>query len=189
MPRTFIALDLPAPVADRLHEIAEGLPGTVWVPPHQYHLTLRFLGAVGDPVLEDIRHALHEVRAESFYFDLKGVGHFPLRGHPETLWVGVPACDALLRLRFRLDSALSRAGIGPEGRKFHPHVTLGRLKNGAARQTGLFEVAHSLFSAPAVPAQQFHLYTSRLTPEGALHSLESTYPLEGILEGENFSDS
>jgi 2'-5' RNA ligase len=184
MPRTFIALDLPETIAEKLQEIASGIAGVAWVPAHQYHLTLRFLGDIDEAAFENVRHALQEVRTESFFFDLKGVGHFPLRGHPEVLWVGVTPCDALSRLRNRVESALTRAGLPPEGRKFHSHITLGRLKNGAASRAGDFEVLHSLFGIAGVPAQRFHLYSSRLSPEGALHTLEATYPLEGLLEGE-----
>ena len=183
MPRTFVAIDLPEIVADRLQEVAYGLPGAVWVPPHQYHLTLRFLGNVEDYLFDNIRHALEEVRAESFYFDLKSVGHFPLRGNPEVLWAGVAANDPLTRLRNRVESALSRAGVESEGRKFHPHVTLGRVKNGAGQHVGDFEAQHSLLNIREVPVEYFHLYSSRLSPDGALHLLEHTYPLEGLLEG------
>jgi RNA 2',3'-cyclic 3'-phosphodiesterase len=190
MPRAFIALDLPPETAERLEYIASGLPGVAWVPPHQYHLTLRFLGDVGDFAFENILHGLNDVHAESFYFDVKSVGHFPLRGHPEVLWAGVKLCEPLQRLHNRLESALTRAGVTPEGRKFHPHITLGRLKNGAAQRVGSFEVEHALFGVHNIPVENFHLYTSQLTPEGAIHTLEATYPLQGILEGEeDFGES
>ena len=112
------------------------------------------------------------------------MGHFPLRGQPETLWAGITPNESLQRLRNRMESALGKAGVPPEGRKFHPHVTLGRVKNGAARLVGGFEVAHSLFGVAGVPAEHFHLYTSRLRSEGAEHTVEATYTLEGLLEGQ-----
>jgi 2'-5' RNA ligase len=184
MARAFIAIDLSDSATDHLAEIASGLRGAVWVLPDQYHLTLRFLGDLDDPMLENVQHTLHDVQAESFYFDLKGVGHFPLRGTPEVLWAGVTPVESLQRLRNRVESALARAGVSPDGRKFHPHITLGRIKNVAARHIGGFEVVHSLFGVAEVPAQHFHLYTSRLAPEGAEHTMVASYPLAGILEGE-----
>ena len=131
MPRLFIAIDFPEYVSAKLQDIAYGMPGAVWVPSHQYHLTLRFLGEQNESTLEYVRHALNDVHVDSFHIDLKGVGHFPLRGDPEVLWVGVAANEALLRLSRKLESALGRAGVQPDGRKFHPHVTLARLKNDA----------------------------------------------------------
>ena len=94
MPRLFIAIDFPHSVSTRLQDIAYGLPGAAWV--HQYHLTLRFLGETENHILEDIQHALTEVRVNSFHLDLKSVGHFPPRGTPEVLWVGVAHNDSLM---------------------------------------------------------------------------------------------
>ncbi len=184
MPRAFIAIDFSESVAERLQDIAFGLPNAAWVPAHQYHLTLRFLKDVENSVFEDIQHALREVRAESFHIDLKSVGHFPLRGNPEILWAGVAVNEALSRLNHKLESTLKRAGLGPDGRKFHPHVTLARLKNGAGRHVGDFEVQHSLFKVSDIPVEEFHLYSSRLTPEGALHTIEASYSLDGMLQGD-----
>ena len=180
--RLFIAIDFPESVTSRLEDIAFGLPGAVWVPAHQYHLTLRFLGETDVETFNHIEHALSEVRADSFHLDLKSVGHFPLRGDPEVLWVGVAPNEFLLRLNRKVESALGRAGLVPEGRKFHPHVTLAKLKNGAVRHAGDFEVQHSLFRIPEVAVEAFHLYSSRLASEGATHTVEATYPLNGMLQ-------
>ena len=182
MPRLFIAIDFSESVSTRLQDIAFGLAGAAWV--HEYHLTLRFLGEIQTPVLKDIRHALTQVRANSFHLDLKSVGHFPPRGTPEVLWVGVSPNESLMRLNRRLEISLAKAGVPSEGRKFHPHVTLARLKNGAIRHVGDFEVHHALFSIPEVPVEEFHLYSSRLTPEGAVHVVEESYPLDGMLQGD-----
>ncbi len=186
MPRLFVAIDFPNSVSDRLQDIAYGLQGAAWV--HQYHLTLRFLGETNTHAFEDIQHALNEVHAESFHVDLKGVGHFPPRGNPEVLWVGVAPNPSLLRLNRRMESALAKAGVPPEGRKFHPHITLARLKNGAARYVGDYEVQNALFKIHEVPVDGFHLYSSRLTSEGAVHTVEESYALEGMLQGDHEED-
>lgn len=180
--RLFIALDFPESVADRLEEIAHGLPDAAWVPSHQYHLTLRFLGETDEESFRNVERALGEINADSFHLDLKSVGHFPLRGNPEVLWAGVAPNEFLLRLSHKVDSALGRAGIPPDGRKFHPHVTLARLKSGAVRHVGDFEVQNSLFKVSDVAVEAFHLYSSRLAPEGAVHTVEATYPLKGMLQ-------
>jgi len=127
--RLFVAIDFPESITNRLEDIAYGLPGAVWVPAHQYHLTLRFLGETDEDSFQNIERALGEVRADSFHLDLKSIGHFPLRGNPEVLWTGVASNESLLSLNHKVDSALGRAGIPPDGRKLHPHVTLARIRN------------------------------------------------------------
>ncbi len=182
MPRLFIALDLPDDARDRLAAISYGLPGAAWVPPEQMHLTLRFLGEVEDELFRVIREALGGVQGRKFHLSLKGVGHFPKRGDPEVLWLGVPENEELLRLRNRIEAVLVRRGAEPDPRKFHPHVTLARVKDARAPWIGRYLVDNALFALHDLPVRAFHLYSSRLTPEGAVHTLEASYPLEGVLE-------
>lgn len=184
MPRLFVAADLSDDVKDKLAAMSYGLPGAAWVPPDQMHLTLRFIGEVDEDRFRTIREALGGVQGKSFYLTLKGVGHFPKRGDPEVLWAGVPENEGLIRLRNRIESLLVRRGVEPEARKFHPHVTLARIKDARAPWIGRYLVDNSLFALHEIPVQGFSLWSSRLTPEGALHHLEAEYPLEGILEAE-----
>lgn len=187
--RLFVAVRFPEAVNDRLEEIAHGIPGAAWSPSEQFHLTLRFLGDPSPRSVSDVERALRDVRAPSFHLDLSGTGHFPLRGDPETLWIGAGgtgggANEALQRLRRRVEAALGRAGIAPEGRKFHPHVSLARVRHCEPRDVARFEIVHALFAERAIPVQEFVLCSSELRPEGAVHTVVATYPLEGMLEGE-----
>jgi RNA 2',3'-cyclic 3'-phosphodiesterase len=184
MPRLFVALDLPDSVREKLAGLTYGLPGASLIAPERMHLTVRFIGEVDGHLFDTIREGLHGVRSSSFYLTLKGVGHFPKRGDPETLWAGVGESADLIRLRNRVESLLVRRGVEPETRKFHPHVTLARVKDARAAWVGRFVVENSLFAVHEVPVQGFHLYSSRLRPEGSEYTLEATYPLEGILEAD-----
>ena len=192
--RLFVAIRFSDAVCDGLDEITAGgggadIPGAAWSPSDQYHLTLRFIGDPAPLTLYEIDRALREVRADSFHLDLKGTGHFPLRGDPETLWVGAAASGEeesnapLLRLRHRVESALTRAGLAPEGRKFHPHVSIARVKHAQPQHVAAFEIHTGLFSLANIPVQEFHLCSSTLRPGGAVHTIEETYVLEGLLEG------
>ncbi|HKP97616.1 MAG TPA: RNA 2',3'-cyclic phosphodiesterase [Fibrobacteria bacterium] len=184
MPRLFIAVDLPETVRDRLAEIAAGLPGADWIESERYHLTLRFIGETDPDTFQAVRKSLGSVLTRSFYLSLRGVGLFPLRGDPDTLWAGVPRNEDLLRLRHKVESALARNGVPPDTRKFFPHVTLARVRECREEWVGRYVADHGLFSIPEFPVQGFGLFSSKLTPEGAVHTLEEAYPLEGILEAE-----
>jgi 2'-5' RNA ligase len=184
MPRLFISIDLPEDVRDRLAEIAVDLPGADWTQSDQYHLTLRFLGEVDEHRFQDIRQGLETIQARSFHLTLKGVGLFPLRGDPDVLWVGAPGNDELQSLRNKVESLVVRRGVERDSRKFHPHVTLARVGGSQPEWIGRYILEHSLFAIHEVPVQGFSLYSSRLTPGGAIHALEGAYPLEGILEAE-----
>jgi 2'-5' RNA ligase len=89
MPRLFVALDLPEDIKRSLEPLAAGLGDVRWMGADQQHLTLRFLGEVDDGWGRDAAEALALVPGVPFELRLKGIGHFPLRGEPRVLWVGV----------------------------------------------------------------------------------------------------
>ena len=177
MHRLFVAIDLPQEVKESLVALQGGLPGARWVGTEGLHLTLRFIGEVNSAEADDIHAALATVAGAPFMARLEGAGTFSGRGGPRVVWAGAVRDTALERLKRRVDAALRRAGCAPEGRKFAPHVTLARLRGASAERTDAF-VAHI---APRIAAEfevtEFVLFSSRLAPEGAVHTAEAVYPL------------
>lgn len=184
MPRLFVAVRFPEWANDLLAEATGGLPGADWTESEAYHLTLRFLGETDETIFAGFRKSLEGLSAKSFLLNLKGLGVFPLRGDPDTLWAGVERNEALHSLRNKVESIAVRNGVTPESRKFHPHVTLARVRDCRPDWVGTYLAAHSLLSIPEIPVQSFGLYSSRLGPEGAVHTLEREYMLEGLLEAD-----
>lgn len=176
--RLFVAIDPPEDVAEELAlDLCGGLPGARWHLPEELHLTLRFLGEVDGLVYRDADAALAEIAGDPFELTLSGVGHFPLRGEPRTLWVGVAPCPELVALRRRVDRAMVQAGLPPERRKFSPHVTLARLDGAPANRVGRFLAEHALLRSRPFLVDAMHLYSSRLHPKGSRYTLEQSYPL------------
>ncbi len=184
MPRLFIALGLPTAARERLAELAGSLPGADWVEPEKYHLTLRFLGDVETADFRGLRAGLSSLRARSFFLGLRGLGVFPLRGDPGTLWVGAERHPDLLSLRNKVERLVTRFGQPAESRKFHPHVTLAKVRSSRPEWVGGYVAGNSLFSAAEIPVQSFSLYSSKLTAEGSVYTVEGEYPLEGLLDQE-----
>ena len=135
MPRLFVAVDLPEAVCRRLAAFCGGVPGARWLPVEQFHLTLRFIGEVDNGAFDDIAEALDDVHIEPFSLALSGVGHFPPRGTPRVLWVGVDDGAAAVRLHDKIETRLQRLGLEPDARRFHPHITLARLKGAPLGRT------------------------------------------------------
>ncbi len=177
MPRLFIAVDLPETIKENLESMSFGIPGAKWVGPEQLHLTVRFIGAVDGALFHDIKNILEEIHMGSFRLQLKGVGCFPPRGAPRVLWVGLGKSDQLQLLRKKIDSALARIKVQPEGRKFSPHITMARLRNSPVRKVANFLAGNGLFSQEPFLVEDFKLYSSILTSKGAYHKVEWIYPL------------
>jgi 2'-5' RNA ligase len=177
MPRLFIAVDPPEDIRENLEAMSFGIPGAKWVGPEQLHLTVRFIGEVDGAVFRDIKNILAEIHVASFSLQLKGVGYFPPRGAPRVLWVGLEKSEPLQLLRKKIDAALLRIRVQPEGRKFSPHITMARLKNSPVHKIANFLAGNGLFSQEPFQVEDFKLYSSILSPKGAYHRVERIYPL------------
>lgn len=184
MTRLFVAIDLPDDVKEQLDTLSHGLPGARWVRDRQFHLTLRFLGAVEGPAERTVAEALRSVRCEPFTLQLRGVGHFPPRGNPRVLWAGVERCASLLELHRQVEKYVRRAGLGPEDRKFAAHVTLARLNGTPLPRVLAFLAAHAGLQSPPIQVERFDLFSSVLAGEGSLHTVEESYPLCAAYPGQ-----
>lgn len=177
MYRLFIAIDLPAEVREELGRMCCGLPGARWVDEGQIHLTLRFIGEVDGGRFREIVDGLAAVDSAPFPLALKGIGHFPPRGAPRVVWVGVERSEPLVRLRKRVERALEMVGVERERRKFSPHITLARLKGTPASRVGRYMEDFGLFRTEPFGVDSFALYSSTLSRKGAVHRVEAEYPL------------
>ncbi|WP_439576310.1 RNA 2',3'-cyclic phosphodiesterase [Elioraea sp.] len=178
MVRLFVALALPQELRERLQLLVmHRFAGAKWVPPANYHLTLRFIGAVDNGRADDIDTSLSAISARGFALTLAGVGAFEARGRANALWVGVEKNPALEHLRAKIESAVVRAGCEPERRRFSPHVTLARLDNPDPVKLGEFLRAHGLFRAAPVPVERFTLFSSHLARDQAHYTAEADYAL------------
>jgi 2'-5' RNA ligase len=185
MPRLFIAIDPPVEVAFQLERLCIGLPAVRWTEPDQFHLTLRFIGEVDHATFYDIGEALAAISLHPFEVGLKGLGLFPPRGAPHTLWAGVDDPEGgLATLKRRIDRVLDRAGVEPERRRFVAHVTLGRFREPPpVERLTSYLASRSLFRSERFPVSGFTLYSSLLRPEGAFHTVEATYDfVSGVME-------
>lgn len=176
--RLFVGLDLPWPLRQRLAVLAGGIPGARWVPPENYHMTLRFLGELPPHRAEEIDLALATLRGRGFSLTLAGIGSFAKAGRDTQLWVGVARSPQLEHLQTKIETALQRAGMEPERRRFTPHVTLARLDNASPAKIAGFMQAHNLFRAEPVPVAHFTLFSSQLGKEASVYTAEVEYRLD-----------
>ena len=172
MLRLFAGIDLPPELKLSLSALTGGLPGARWVDAGNYHITLRFIGEVDEGLASDIDAALARIAAPRFEIALAGLGTFGDR----QLWVGVERNDALIHLRDKIESALVRLGLEPEGRRFQPHVTLARLKGNDPKLQAFIE-GNALYRAPPFPVRHFSLIASYQTKAGSIYEDRADYRL------------
>ncbi len=180
--RTFIAIELPPRVQESLYQTiaplrAQADLGSVrWVAAEQLHLTLKFLGDVSPHNLELLADLLtrEAVRHPPFFMRLEGLGVFPNRRRPRVLWLGVRAPQTLFSLQKSVEHAARQLGYAPDKRAFHPHLTLGRLRQPVPLKTAQ-ALSHQLdtFSLPPlgdIRVDHITIYKSVLTRHGPVYT-------------------
>ena len=175
--RLFVALDLPWSLRERLSLVAGGVPGARWVPIDNLHCTLRFIGEVPAWRAEEIDAALAGLRAPGFSLTLAGVGVFNRSGKAASLYAGVERSEALDRLQSKVETALQRAGLDPERRRWAPHVTLARVDAASEARIAAWVQANNLFRAEPIAVEHFTLFSSRLGKEASAYTAEVEYAL------------
>ena len=138
--RLFVAIVPEPPVLDELEARVAPLrpawPGLRWTGQQAWHVTLAFLGEVGEDTLpalgERLERAAH--RHPSLMLSFAGAGAFPAPGRSRVLWTGIHGDHrALEGLARSVAAGARRAGAPPpdEGRRFRPHLTLARCREPA----------------------------------------------------------
>jgi 2'-5' RNA ligase len=108
-----------------------------WTDPEQWHVTLAFMPQVAEHVLDALADEVAAaVRARApLALRVEGGGAFPHPYAARVLWAGVEggeqALSSLTALARGVRQAANRAGAAPEGGRFHPHVTVARLRRPA----------------------------------------------------------
>lgn len=141
--RMFVAVVPPESVRDHLSDFLEprsrealGSSGLRWIDREQWHITLAFFASVPDHRIDELTERLASAARRRTPFDLAlaGAGAFPSAARASVLWLGVgndhvidnTMPDALSGLATNARAAGSVVGAAPDGKTFHPHLTVAR---------------------------------------------------------------
>jgi len=157
-----------------------------WTPFEQLHLTLEFLGNVAESEISPLKGALDKVASRHHGFSLaaKSIGAFSSVRNPRVIWAGIVGdIERLTRLQAEVKGAVRPWVQEEETRKYHPHLTLGRVRPIKPRE--LRKVSAALAGGESEEfgewtVEAFHLMQSKLSPHGAQHSVLATFPLQRI---------
>lgn len=175
--RVFLGLEVPADTRAALQVQQFLLPLPRRTPPEQFHLTLLFVADAPEAALEAAHEGWLALRQAPFPLALDGLGLFG-GDRPKVAWAGLAASAPLMRLQGKAEQAARQAGLQPEGRKFLPHVTLGRFPPPGFAAAAALEraVATACFTAGPWQVDAMVLWQSHLGPKGARHEELARYP-------------
>lgn len=195
--RIFLAIEIPENVKDRLvevqKELASRLLGVRWEKREKLHITLVFLGEVGEEgkngvetqliasVQKAVKAGLEGVRG--FKLILGDLGVFPSLRRPRVIWVGVKEKSKTKNQRSKiedlvegLEKSLGRAGFEFDKKPFHPHITIGRVKHGSGGAISLRE-RDWLGGGLEFEVREVVIRKSELQPTGSVYTALLRIPL------------
>jgi len=181
--RLFVAVPLPddaqATAAGVLRDFeARGWP-VRWVREENLHLTLKFFGEVTSDRLETITEMLSFAVRDTrpLTLAITGGGVFPNPARPRVLRLDLTPVPELELLQDRIERGGERIGFPPEGRPFHPHVTLGRVREGHRLPPGSVRLLEGIAGQPPFVADRVVLFESTLEASGPRYQVRAEFTL------------
>jgi 2'-5' RNA ligase len=177
MPRLFIAIPIPSEIRNKISKQILTNPTFLrsrirWVSENNLHITLKFLGEIPVSKIPFLKEAIRATsdKTDPFEISLSNSGVFPNRQTPRVIWIGIHPPERLIKVQECLESNISSEGFPEENKKFHPHLTLGRIpENGDVVNYAAIELlikSIELMQFPFFSFDQIQLIQSTLTPQG-----------------------
>jgi 2'-5' RNA ligase len=180
--RLFTAIELPDAIRERLIEaqqlLRERIQGKVsWVAGEKLHLTLKFLGEVAASELPRLCEALGEVKSPGFSLAASQIATLPPRGNARVISSEVEGdLNVLDKLFESIEAVCEQFGIVCEKRKYHPHITLARLRVPRHIEREIEELRFK--PANRFCVEQFVLMQSRLSSKGSEYQCVASFELK-----------
>jgi len=184
--RTFIAIELDKTIKDSVSALIQKLDtggrNFRWIKPQGMHLTLKFLGEVSEDKITEVKSVLGSIAKDysRFPLSLKETGTFPPAARvPRVVWIGIEKNESLQNIQARVEKELHNIRFPKEKRKYHPHLTLGRIK-GLQNIETVMETLNKYKEAEfgGMTVSKITLFKSTLKPTGAEYTILSEFYLK-----------
>lgn len=182
--RLFLALETPratreavAGVQTRLKESGADVK---WDAPEKFHITLKFLGGTSADMVGQIETAVRTIaRATPEIFLLYSeLGCFPSKRKPHVIWMGAKEDGAtLFLLHEKIDKAMVPLGFEADERRFHPHITLGRVRSQKNVKRLITTMESVTFESQPVTIREIAIVRSDTKPSGSVYTTLRSIPL------------
>jgi 2'-5' RNA ligase len=175
--RTFLAFDIEdQTIIRRIIQAQKMLVNTgadlKIVNPQNIHLTIRFLGDIYSPMIDQIHEEMKKLVFSPFQIEIKGIGAFPKPAYPRVVWAGIRNGAKELKNVFeQLEPRLRDLGFQSDNKGFSPHLTIARVRSGR-NKAKLAELINELmdYDFGTVKSGKFKLIKSDLTPKGPIYT-------------------
>lgn len=175
--RCFVAIEIPQSVQALLKPVQKYLQSEIrkasWTKSGNFHLTLKFLGDIHVETIDAVAEAVQNVAATQNPFSIVfgGIGAFPTPNRPRVIWIGVKhGAETVTHLAKTVNRELKPLGF-PIDNRFHPHLTLGRLRTPMNLQPLKNALRkYDIIDGATMNVNELTVMQSRLQPNGAVYT-------------------
>lgn len=181
--RLFIAIEfndkIKNTIKDDINQLKKKFSGIKWVKKNKLHITLKFLGEVNNKdiiiqMLDEIEYKNFDIEFENYY------DGFQKRNSLKIVHLPVRENEKLMELQRMIEKSMKKIGFKPEKRDFHPHITVGRVKNSNIK----YSKAKKIFKknrcsiTETINIDAFYLIKSILTHKGPIYKRVKKFDLK-----------
>jgi 2'-5' RNA ligase len=146
------------------------------------HVSLKFLGDTDETLIPDVcRRVAAAAEAHApFQLSFTTVGAFPSIDRPRAVWMGAgEGVDEITKLQADIEESMLDLRIPRERRRFKPHLTLGRIREGGPRAAELTAILNknASFDGKSCQVEQVLTFASYLEKSGPTYQILARAPL------------
>lgn len=183
--RLFFSVDLPpelTPAVEALQAEFSEAEGLRFTDPSQAHVTMKFLGEVGEHRVDELQAAAAEAIADvdvgPFEATVGGLGVFPSPDYISVVWTGFrDGSEELARIHEALEAATVELGFEPEEHEFTPHVTIARMDDARGKDLVRRKLREADPTIGTFDVEDVRLTESTLTGDGPEYETVARIPL------------
>lgn len=151
-----------------------------WVPPDNFHLTLKFLGNTHDEKISTISEVIGSslIPSEPLNLELNNSGVFGSKYKPRVIWFGINENKLLQKLGIGIINNLHDAGFPKDSQNFVPHLTIGRITKIVDKQlfNNEMEKLRNVFLQKVI-IDRVILFESIMTSKSPVYNEIESFPL------------
>ena len=184
--RIFFAIDFPENIKEilleRITKLKRSFPAFKWIRKPALHLTLKFIGEIPFDTVDQIADMLTEPLGsiDSFSLSTTQFGFFPNSKRARVFYLDLEKSETLNRCFNTIEQNLESLGIEKENRRFHPHITLARIKNTNLSDDEITILSNQKIQKLTTDVHEIILMQSELSPSGARYTPVQRFSLRQV---------
>lgn len=180
----FLALTIPKQIQNQILPLCFGLPNIQWIEPGQFHVLVRYLGKLTDPVRYKVEDQLETLTFAPFEISLAGLEYSLSKGGHGSLSLKVKPQETILKLKHAIDQSLKGVPVETNGKHFIPHTPLGFYEQMDAHWLGDYLVSQGMFETTLFAVSSLTLFSTQTTPKRVIYKPIRNYEFTTEARGE-----